>query len=1159
MKNLISKAKASLLLVLFCSSLSSYAQSLSATVSATRVCNGDGTATVTPTGGTAPYTYLWSNGATAATATGLLPGYYEVTITDAMGATIYSYAQVTQLVYVTKSTVDEICPPGGNAEVTANPTGGAAPYTYLWSNGSTLQHLTGLTGNQAYQLSVTVTDVNGCISYNGDSSQSNGPSFYVYTYDSGATCPLNNGSMTAYVYGGVPPYSYHWSNGSNASHITGLAPGRYYVTVTDANGCEAVVMPYGSDSVHSYAAFYMSATVTNEQCGNGAGAIVSSLNGSGTPPYVYNWNTGQTSHNLSSLHAGNYVLSVSDANGCMAYPATFTVANGSPINVSISHIDEHCNTGNGSVTVVANGGATPYTYHWNTGSTATSINSLHSGSYMVTVRDNNNCSTVSGVYVYSNSPIAPNVTKVDESCTNGHGSATANPTLGTAPYTYVWSNGATTASISNLHQGYYTVTIHDAAGCTVNGYSYINNTSPISPNGTYVPPVCDNLNGSVTVAPTGGTAPYTYIWNTSPVATTASITGLGVGFYSCLITDHNGCTNQYNTYLPYNSTMSVNVTHTNVVCPNTNGSVGLSVSGGSLPYSYNWNTGATSNFINGLAAGTYTVTIHDVNNCTVVKSATVYSTSPVHLALTHANASCVFTADGSATVVATGGTAPYAYQWQNGQTTATSTGLAPTWYYGVYVTDANGCSNHDWTNIGYNSTACAITLCGNLIEDINGNCVQESGEYGISNVMMQAVPGDYTYTDNSGHFSILEPTGNYSLQQIVPQYYNQICPNPNPLINASVADSAYCHDFFDHTLDSVDMRISWCQLTAARPGFQSEMELYYFNDGTRGVNDTVVFKYAPEMTFNSATQGPLYIDAVNHKVGFSINSPVHGANGNLKLFFDIAPATPLGTLLNCQASAGNYALIVKDPTPLNNVEARVLEVVGSFDPNDKSVTPKGIGAHGIIQRSDSILNYTIRFQNTGTFKAENVVVADTLDANLDVTSIKPGAASHPYQLEFRGKNILLIKFLNIQLPDSNQNEKESHGVVTFYIKMKKNLPDGTQFHNKAAIYFDYNRPVITNTTENSLIKYNGIAEVADNVLQVYPNPANDQIVIESTFDKDETLELYDMLGHHISDVVLKAGSKNRMDVSLLTDGVYLFKTQHEGASYTARFMKIGSR
>ena len=193
-----------------------------------------------------------------------------------------------------------------------------------------------------------------------------------------------------------------------------------------------------------------------------------------------------------------------------------------------------------------------------------------------------------------------------------------------------------------------------------------------------------------------------------------------------------------------------------------------------------------------------------------------------------------------------------------------------------------------------------------------------------------------------------------------------------------------------------------------------------------------------------------------------------------------------------------------DSVPENNVLELDLLVTGSFDPNDKAVSPKGEGVAGHITRADSILNYLIRFQNTGTDTAFTVVVLDTLDIDLDIRTLVPGASSHPYDLNVLDGNILEFRFENIMLPDSNINEPLSHGFFLYDIHTKPDLPYFTSFENSAAIYFDFNEPVITNTVVNTLTMPVGVAVIPEKNLavNVQPNPC---LLYTSPSPRDATL------------------------------------------------------
>ena len=236
-------------------------------------------------------------------------------------------------------------------------------------------------------------------------------------------------------------------------------------------------------------------------------------------------------------------------------------------------------------------------------------------------------------------------------------------------------------------------------------------------------------------------------------------------------------------------------------------------------------------------------------------------------------------------------------------------------------------------------------------------------------------------------------------------------------------------------------------------------------------------------------------------------------------------------------------------------------MVGSFDPNDKNVSPKGAGLPGHIMPEDSVLKYTIRFQNTGNFTASFVAIKDTLDADLDITSIKPGAASHDYRMQIMDDRTLVFLFDPINLPDSTSNEPASHGMVSFYIKQQKNLTNGTEIRNRAAIYFDFNKPVITNGTLNTLQVVTSVKEISQGLsLNLLPNPTNgnaDLIFTAKENFKGE-ITVTNLLGEEIlkNNLSFSAGA-NRTPINLenMPNGVYLLRLKSENYSGALRLLK----
>jgi len=238
---------------------------------------------------------------------------------------------------------------------------------------------------------------------------------------------------------------------------------------------------------------------------------------------------------------------------------------------------------------------------------------------------------------------------------------------------------------------------------------------------------------------------------------------------------------------------------------------------------------------------------------------------------------------------------------------------------------------------------------------------------------------------------------------------------------------------------------------------------------------------------------------------------------------------------------------LNDYTPWNNVNYYNNTVVGSWDPNFKEVSPRGTGTPGYITTNDSVLNYTIHFQNTGTYAAQKVVLIDTLDSNLDITSLLPYWSNHNYVTEVNESGVVKFTFNNINLPDSTSNPFGSIGIIMYSIHQKPNLANGTQIKNSASIYFDYNAPVKTNTTLNTIDNGSGVKEINQTEvfdLTVYPNPASQSVSLlinSSEASANAKVKFYNILGSEmLAQTVKLTAGKNVLtaDVSSLAAGMY---------------------
>jgi len=439
------------------------------------------------------------------------------------------------------------CNGASTGALTATVTGGAANYSYVWSNGSSTLNTSSLTNSilslSAGYYKVVVTDDNGL----KDSTDITLTEFTAIVpsvvVDSNITCNgESNGGATASATGGTPPYTYLWENSATNAFITGVAAGTYTVIITDAIGCIAIDSATITEPIVLAAAAIVDSNITCN--GESDGGATASATG-GTTPYTYLWSNGATTASISGVAAGTYKVYISDNNACLdSTSVTIT----EPIVLAAAAIVDSNSTCNGEsdggATASATGGTTPYTYLWSNGATTASISGVAAGTYKVYISDNNACLDSTSVIITEPAVlVASAVVDSNVSCFGlSDGGATASATSGTTPYTYLWSNGATTASISGVVAGTYTITITDANGCSDNSSVTITEPAVLVASAVVDSNVsCFGLSdGGATASATGGTTPYTYLWSNG--ATTASISGVVAGTYTVTITDANGCT-----------------------------------------------------------------------------------------------------------------------------------------------------------------------------------------------------------------------------------------------------------------------------------------------------------------------------------------------------------------------------------------------------------------------------------------------------------------------------------------------------------------------------------------------------------------------------------------------------------------------------------------
>ncbi|MCI5055739.1 MAG: T9SS type A sorting domain-containing protein [Flavobacteriales bacterium] len=612
----------------------------------------NGSVIATVFGGNNPYTYLWSTGATTQLITNVPTGYYCVSVTGGDGCVEVACDSVvnTVCVDVNLNITDASSSGATDGSITANVSNGSGSYGYSWNTGATTQTISNLAVGY---YCVTVLDLidscftTACDSVNTSSQPCN---VSIALNVTNASSGQSNGGINATPSGGQTPYTYVWTNGATTQNISGLSGNTFHcVTVTDAAACTATAC----DSVLTVSCnLTASLSITDETNGQGNGTINSTISG-GSGQYVYLWNNGATTNNLSNLSSGYYCLTVLDiVDSCTATVCDSVQNIGCNLSASLSITDETNGQSNGAISSSVSGGSGQYAYLWNNGATTNNLTGLASGYYCLTVLDIVDsctatvCDSVNNI-VGCNLSVALNTT--DETNGQSNGSISANVSGGSGNYGYLWNVGNTTQTINNLSAGYYCVTVIDFAdSCTANGCDSVINVVGCNLTGTIwsLNSTGTNANGTIGIIPSLGTTPYTYIWNNG--SNLATLTNQSSGYYCVTVTDAVGCT-----FSDCDSLSSTNDScftlaadaggnNNNVIVSNGSTLIGGNPTaiGGAPPYTYTWipalglnNSSSPNPKVSNTNTQVYQVIVTDANGCSYLDSVEVRY-NPLHISET---------------------------------------------------------------------------------------------------------------------------------------------------------------------------------------------------------------------------------------------------------------------------------------------------------------------------------------------------------------------------------------------------------------------------------------------------------------------------------------------------------------------------------------------
>ncbi|PBQ33749.1 hypothetical protein CNR22_18835 [Sphingobacteriaceae bacterium] len=702
-------------------------------------------------GGSVPYTYSWNpGGASSPAISNLTAAIYSLTITDNLNCVLAKTVSITQpsSLTVTSTVTNESCSYLNNGSAGALVSGGTAGYTYLWLPGSfTTSAISNLTsGNYSLQ----VTDVKGCSQTTVLTVTEPGPLLINFINPTAVKCfGGTTGSVTANVSGGTPSYTYSWSPlASSSATYTNLGSGSYTLVVSDTKSCTTTA----SLTISQPSSLTLSNTQTNITCFGGSDGSATSTVTGGTSPYSFFWlPSGQTASVITGLSAGTYTTLVTDVKGC-TISATQTLTQTNSITIAFTQTPVTCfNGSDGALSSLLSGGNGNFSYSWSPGtSTASALSGLTAGTYTLYATDVFNCSAEKTVSITQPSLLVISTSFTNETCNYlNDGKASVTLSGGTPGYSFLWQPGAvTTATLSNLASGNYSVTATDSNGCTVNTLVTIGEPAPLSATISNVTQVScpGGTNGSASAGASGGTANYSYTWLPSG-SSGAVLANLSQGIYTVLVSDSKSCAAQATVTITQPSSITLAITAGPVACfGGNNGSLSLSPAGGTSPYTYFWLPGGqTTPSSTNLTAGTYTVNVLDANNCAASSTYALSQSASITIVFTTTQVSCFGGTNGKITSSITGGNAPYTFNWSYGAISTPSIGGLPAGIYTLTVTDNLGCSASKTVSISQPSLLVITATVTNETCDYlnNGTSVaQASGGTASYSYLWQ--PGSFT-------------------------------------------------------------------------------------------------------------------------------------------------------------------------------------------------------------------------------------------------------------------------------------------------------------------------------------------------------------------------------------------------------------------------------
>lgn len=921
---------------------------------------------------------------------------------------------------------------GSSVYLNPSISGGLAPLTYSWTDGTTTSDNTLGEGTHC----LTISDANGC-QVTECLTITTAPELDItVTSTSATTNGGSDGTATAIPSGGTSPYNYLWSTSGTTQTETGLSYGVYSVTVTDNAGCtrtESVVV--NEPRCDTLALATTSGNVLCNADSTGWAAVEAT---GGLAPYNYMWNdvSMQTTDTAFNLPAGVYEINVVDNDGCVAI-ATAVVTEPDALLNTMTHVDVTTQGGSdGSAQANVIGGFGSYYYSWSTTETTQSISGLISDWYTVEITDDNGCSLIDSVFI--NEPPCDQfqiyVATVSPLC-NGYltGESTLSIVNGIAPYSITWSTGdLDTMYVDSMGAGIYTVDVVDSQGCFTSLNFGISQPSPLSIGLAATPSTCNgSSNGTIDMTISGGTYPYySFLWNSGQM--TEDIINLDAGYYEVTITDTNGCQSTANTTLTDPDPLAVTLDSIDhVTCfGGTDGAIYISVSGGNMTYNYDWSNGATTQDLTGIDVGGYILNVTDGSFCSLENPITYLVNEPnlVEADTIIINCPSPGTTQTTVDITPIGGTGNYAVSSDGGSTYGAygtySLTLNTGQSYDIVVKDSNGCLSPTYP----------ISIDPTLnIDSINFNLCYVPGQTNES-IQVYVTGGTADYSISTDNGTSYNGSGQYTLSVPINASYDIIAQD----LKGCTSDT------FQISLP--DVFTSTIAVTSGYNGY--DISCFGFNDGEATVSPTggsgaytYTWSNAASTSVNSNLVEGTYTVLIEDGNNCSIQDTILLTNPPAITHSTSTSSYPSGDNISCFGlSDGSIDFTISGGTGIYTYDWDNDGTGDNNDPQDLSGITAGTYILAGTDQNGCVFNDTVVLTEPVAFSTSVLPATYPSGSNISCNGLNDGAIDYTVS---GGAGSYLFDWDNDGTGDNNDTEDLSNIAAGTYIVVVTDLNNCT--------------------------------------------------------------------------------------------------------------------